>query len=409
MEISPVGTVPKLEQLLNSKEKIFLAAENKNERYQEIKKFLNELKYRKLSKKEKGTVQRFLKKTTGYTKGHIKRIIGKYLKGKLDWKKWQKTNAKKIYLHQDVGLLNEVDRAHNWLSGKATKKILAREFYVFCRPEFERLKNISVSHIYRLRASPHYVRLGTKYEKTKNTPVGIGERRKPTPYNQPGYFRVDTVHQGDLNGKKGVYWINIVDEVLQFEFVLCVPEICQKYIKEILIIFRDLCPYKILNFHSDNGSEFINKLVAAFLNEEKITQTKSRPRQHNDNALVESKNGSIIRKQFGHAHIPATQKNVKLLNLFCQNWFIPYLNFHRPCAFPNVITGANGKQKKVYNQKDFKTPFEKLKSLPNPKQFLKSGVTLNTLDKIASSLSDTQFALQMNQNKSIIFSQLKFF
>ena len=47
----------------------------------------------------------------------------------------------------------------------------------------------------------------------------IGERRRPDPQGQPGYLRVDTVHQGDRPGAKGVYHINAVDEVTQWQIV----------------------------------------------------------------------------------------------------------------------------------------------------------------------------------------------
>ena len=64
-------------------------------------------------------------------------------------------------------------------------------------------------------------------------------------------------------------------------------------------------PFRILGFHSDNGSEFINHTVARLLNKLLIEQTKSRPRHCNDNGLAESKNGAVIRKHMGYAHIAA--------------------------------------------------------------------------------------------------------
>ena len=51
------------------------------------------------------------------------------------------------------------------------------------------------------------------YTKTKPAPVKIGERTKPINNGQPGFLRVDSVHQGDKDGEKGVYHINLVDEV----------------------------------------------------------------------------------------------------------------------------------------------------------------------------------------------------
>jgi len=64
-------------------------------------------------------------------------------------------------------------------------------------------------------------------------------------------------------------------------------------------------PFPVLGFHSDNGSEYINRNVVALLNKLHISDfTKSRARRSNDNALVEGKNASVVRKWFGHDHIP---------------------------------------------------------------------------------------------------------
>ncbi len=57
-------------------------------------------------------------------------------------------------------------------------------------------------------------------KKTRSRQVAIGERRKPNAEGKPGYIQVDTVHQGDQDGIKGVYHINSVDGVTQYEVVL---------------------------------------------------------------------------------------------------------------------------------------------------------------------------------------------
>jgi transposase InsO family protein len=107
------------------------------------------------------------------------------------------------------------------------------------------------------------------------------------------------VHQGDFNKEKGVYHINIVDEVTQFEWVGCVETISELHLKVLLQKLLEQIPFKVLNFHSDNGSEYINKVVSEILSYLFIGQTKSRSRHSNDNALAEGKNGSRIRKHMG--------------------------------------------------------------------------------------------------------------
>lgn len=196
----------------------------------------------------------------------------------------------------------------------------------------------------------------------------------------------------------------MVDEVTQAEFICCVPEICERYMKIVLEELMIECPFVIINFHSDNGSEYINYVVADMLGRLHIRQTKSRPRKHNDNGLVESKNGSIIRKTFGYFHIPANEENASLINDFCRRWLIPYLNYHRPCGFATTKVDRKGKEHKVY--KTYMTPYEKLKSLSNASMYLKQHIFFEDLNQIAYKKSDTQFAMDMNFAKAIMFKKL---
>jgi hypothetical protein len=67
-----------------------------------------------------------------------------------------------------------------------------------------------------------------------------------------------------------------------------------------------------------------------------IEQTKSRAHHSGDNGLVESKNGAIIRKYIGHGHIDA--QYAEAMDHFHRQHLNPYINFHRSCAVPKVIT-----------------------------------------------------------------------
>jgi transposase InsO family protein len=96
-----------------------------------------------------------------------------------------------------------------------------------------------------------------------------------------------------------------VDDVTQWEVVSATAQISEAALKPVLEALLRQFPFRILVFHSDNGSEFINHIVAELLNKLLIEQTKSRPRHCNDNALVECKNGAVIRKHIGHGYIAA--------------------------------------------------------------------------------------------------------
>jgi hypothetical protein len=221
----------------------------------------------------------------------------------------------------------------------------------------------------------------------------IGERTKPEPQGHPGYIRVDTVHQGDHDHQKGVYHINTVDEVTQWEIVASVSRIAEYDLEPLLESMLNQFPFRIRGFHSDNGGEYVNRTVAELLNKLLIRFTRSRPRRPDDNGLVESKNGSVIRKNLGYAHIP--QACASLLNVYHRKNLNPYINFHRPCFFPVAVIDHKGKAKNIYPYEKIKTPYEQLKSLPQVETYLRPGITLDKLDAIANQMSDNQCAERM--------------
>ncbi len=217
---------------------------------------------------------------------------------------------------------------------------------------------------------------------------------------------MDSVHAGDSkNGDKGVYYINLVDEVTQWEIIVCVQTLCERHLKHVIQMALVLIPFKVLGVHADNGSEYINQWVARLLNKINAELTKTRPRHSNDNALVETKNGSVVRKHLGYSHIP--QHHAQDINAWCLKWLTPYLNFHRPCGFAKeVVVNKHGKVKKKYPRENYLTPYEKLKSLPNGEQYLTRGIAFARLDKQAYAESHTGFARQMNQAKQVLFKQI---
>ncbi|MCD6233081.1 transposase family protein [bacterium] len=379
-------------------------AVSKKEKYKWIDDVLTKFRYFSLRKKDKGIVRNYIVKMTGLSKSQVDRIILRKRKfGKVFLKSTSRYHFPKKYTPIDIALLIKTDNAHNRLSGPATKRILKREYEVFGKKEYQNISQISSAHIYNLRGTRQYISHSLTIKKTNPTKVQIGERRKPEPQGKPGYLRVDTVHQGDYGKKKGVYHINITDETLQWEIVGCVERISEYYLEPLLEDSIEQFPFKIINFHSDNGSEFINKVVAKLLNKLMIKQTKSRARHCNDNALAESKNGAIIRKNMGYLHIP--QKFAPAINQFYKQYFNIYLNYHRPCGYATIITDKKGKQRKVYNT--YQVPYERFKSLPNAKQYLKPKITFEMLDRIAYQKSDNDFAQEMQKAEERLFKNFK--
>lgn len=361
--------------------------------------------YFALRKGDKATVRTYLRKVTGYSHSQLTRLISQYQAHRWIGRSPSTRHAfPKRYTLQDILLLAQTDEAHQTLSGPATKKLFERAYRIYHDPAYECLASISVSHLYNLRHSTPYQRQRRHFTKTQRSTVPIGERRKPQPQGEPGFLRIDTVHQGDLDKQKGVYHINAVDEVTQYEVVCSVEKISENYLMSVLAEQLKAFPFPIKNFHSDNGSEYINQHVAHLLNKLHIHFTKTRSRHSNDNALVEGKNGAIIRKHLGYAHIP--QKMAPLINEFNRDSLTPYLNFHRPCYFPEIKIDKKGKEKKNYPYRCMMTPYEKFKSLPNATMYLKSDVTWAELDKQMMAKTDLQAAKEMKQAQSKLYRRL---
>ena len=200
-----------------------------------------------------------------------------------------------------------------------------------------------------------------------------------------------------------VYHINLVDEVTQWEIVMTVERIAESFLDVALAIALDLFPFRILGFHSDNGSEYINETVAELLRKLLIEQTKSRARRSNDNGLAETKNGAIVRKLFGYSHIP--QHAARVMDAFNREHLDVYLNYHRPCGFATVTIDHRGKERKKYDI--YLTPFEKLKTLKDWAQYLRPGVTPESLEIIAARMSDTECATQKEKARARMFEDIK--
>jgi hypothetical protein len=214
---------------------------------------------------------------------------------------------------------------------------------------------------------------------------------------------VDTVHQGDQDGVKGVYHINAVDEVTQWEVLGATEQISEAYLQPVLQGMLVQFPFRIRGFHSDNGSEFINHTVAKLLNKLLIEQTKSRPRRSNDNGLVEAKNGALVRKHMGYTHIPAP--HAAAIEAFYEKYFNPYVNFHRPSGVPEEVVSAKGKVKRIYRW--YATPWEILRQLPGLAGHLKEDVTIADLEQQARAQTDTAAAREMQAAKQKLFASFR--
>ena len=406
MENIQTLTAEGIRGFLDGSGEIEFTGQSQAERYAWIQTTLREQEYFALSKKHRGMVRALLSKIAGMSLPQITRLIRSYRQnGAIQPQAGSRRRFAVKYTTEDLELLIEVDRAHQRLSGPATRRILEREWQVFGNPEYARLAEISVAHLYNLRHGARYRQRAAEFTRTNPSAIAIGERRRPDPQGAPGFLRVDTVHQGDWEGAKGVYHINAVDAITQWEIVGCVQRISEQYLLPVLEAILHQFPFLVLGFHADNGSEFVNYTVAKLLNKLLIEFTRSRPNRSSDNALVEGKNGAIIRKHLGYGHIAS--EHADPIQRFYTGHFNPYLNYHRPCGFALVDYDERGRRRRRYRAEDYATPYEKLRSLPQAHRYLKEGMRWQILDGFAYALSDTEAARRMMRAKTELLRQCK--
>jgi hypothetical protein len=355
------------------------------------------------TKGQRGVLFAYLLRLSGSTRQHLTKLIARFRQehSLAPQSRTSRTSFGYRYGVDGVMLLAEVDRLHDTLSGPATKVILMRAWQVFGDDRFINLSGISVSHLYNLRASDGYQKHRISWSKTRPSPVKIGIRKAPAPQGIPGYIRIDTVHQDDHDGIKGVYHINAVDIVTQWEVVAAVERIGEAYLLPVIALMLESFPFTISGFHSDGGSEYINHDTAKLLNKLNVEFTRSRLRCTNDNALAECKNGAVVRKIMGCSHIP--QKYATQINGFYRDVLNPYRNFHRPCYFAVATPDAKGKIKKTYPHNQIATPYERLQSIHNYANHLRPDVDPKHLSQLAIALSDNDAAKQVQEAKKRLF------
>jgi len=380
---------------------------DRKDAYEAVRRLLVRLDYIRLPRPDKGLVRGCIGKLTGLSRAQVTRLISQYRQtGQIqDRRRGPSKPFQRRYSSADIRLLAAVDEQLGGLCSALTRRFMQQQYERHGDVRFQRLAYLSHGHLYRLRQSRTYRQKRNPMTRTRPTSVAIGERRKPRPGGQPGFLRIDSVHQGDLDGRKGLYQINIVDTVTQYQFIAAVRAISERFMIPALQQLLAAFPFNIKGFHADNGSEYVNWQVATMLDRLHIEFTRSRPRHSNDNALVESKNAAVVRHYLGHSHIPS--HHADRVNRFLKDQLAPFINYHRPCHFPVDSVDGKGRQRKRYPYEQVTTPYLKLKSLTQAEQYLRDGVTFEQLDRLALATDGWTAAQNVKQARDQLFLEIQ--
>lgn len=145
----------------------------------------------------------------------------------------------------------------------------------------------------------------------------------------PGYLEADLVaHGGETMAGSFVHTLVLTD--IASAWTECVPLVVREgaLIAEALRRLQATLPFPLLGLDTDNGSEFLNDAVLQFCTEQNIEFTRSRPYRKNDQAWVEQKNGSVVRRLVGYGRLEGILASQALSRLYAASRL--FVNFFQP-------------------------------------------------------------------------------
>lgn len=172
-----------------------------------------------------------------------------------------------------------------------------------------------------------------------------------------GNLQVDFVaHCGRSTGGDYIHTLSAVDIATSWWEGQAIAVRSQHETKAGLEKMRPRFPFRIQEIHPDNDSALINDLLWDWCREARIKMSRSRPYKKNDNAWIEQKNWTHVRKVVGYRRYDTTGE-LKLLNEIYATAGL-YRNFLQPAIKLREKTRVNGRIKRVYDKAQ--TPFERL-------------------------------------------------
>ena len=199
---------------------------------------------------------------------------------------------------------------------------------------------------------------------------------------KPGFLEIDLVaHCGESTDGDYLATLNTVDVATGWSECVIPRNRGELAVQAALAEIRQRLPMPLLGIDSDNGPEFINNHLKRYCDQEKLTFTRSRPYKKNDQAHVEGKNWTVVRRYVGYARYEGDLARLELNDLYKDVRL--YVNFFQPVMKLIEKTRVDGRVKKVYDQAQ--TPYQRVLASPDVRQESKDKLTslYRTLDPVA--------------------------
>jgi hypothetical protein len=174
---------------------------------------------------------------------------------------------------------------------------------------------------------------------------------------RPGFVEIDLVaHCGESVHGEYLNTLNVIDIATCWSECLALYHRNQKVVSEAIVDLRERLPFPLLGIDSDNGSEFINGTLYCYCLQEEITFTRSRPYKKNDQAHVEQKNWSVVRRLVGYDRYE-TEEELELLKTIYLDLRL-YVNFFQPVL--KLVSKHRIGSKVIKRYDEASTPFRRV-------------------------------------------------
>jgi len=375
-------------------------------------------RYQKASKKEKKVLLDEFTRLTGYHRKSAVRLLGakpvkqvllcidgKPVKVKAEKRRPSNRKGKRIYTDEVISALRQVWTFFWFKCGKILAPLMRQQMqYIAAWPAFgiteetaEKLKKISPASIDRyLKKDKQALRLKgkslTKPMDSLKSRIPIRTFYTSEERKKPGFWQIDTVHHcGQATSGQYLHTLTATDVASGWIELRSLLNNAHKWTFEALSNIKTSSLLPVLEFHSDNGSEFINNATEIWCKDNGIPFTRSRDHKKNDNCFVEQKNGAVVREYVGYDRLEGLQEQALLAAVY--EPLVPLLNFFMPTQKLIRKTRIGSKEIKVYDKPI--SPFQRLSKSKEVQQEIK--------DSLSAQLAlYNPVVLQHNASKAIV-------